>query len=203
MKQKTATCCFLLLLSLDLTSCRSQEKANSERENQIAFLTRYHARFSDQDLLLGCIVYAEESIRPLSIDSSSEFYKITTCFQDDFRSDANPDSLINDFLNKHGNIDFSSDKAMFRIKSYIECYRIVNDVIFGKIDSDDKSAEMKLLEDKIIGVKEIFKIYRLYVPEGNYLGSLSSSGVALYVHLAYYLYTLDIYKRNEILKSLL
>lgn len=175
MKQNTLTCCLLLFLILDLASCRSQVRANSERDGQVSFLKRYNARFNNQDLLLGCIVYAEESIRPLSIDSSGEFYKITTIFQDDVRINADPDSLINDFLIKHATVDFSSDKTMFKIKTYIECYR----------------------------VPEILKIYRLYVPEGNYLGSLSSSGVALYVQIAYYLSTLDIYKRNEVLKSLL
>ncbi len=86
---------------------------------------------------------------------------------------------------------------------YIDCYKIVNDIIFGKIDSDDKADEMKILEDKFLRIPEVQKIYRSYIPPGNTLASLSSSGVALDVQIAYYLSTLDIYKRNEVLKALL
>jgi hypothetical protein len=195
-----------LLLMLSLSSCQFQGTDGQKKTDPISFTKKYNARINDQDLLLGCIVYAEESTRHLSMDSSGDFYKITAILQDNTRAGYpmnKADSSIDQILAMHPNLDFRSDKAMFRIKRYIDCYKIVDDLIFGKIDSDDKSDEMKILEDKILKVPAMLAIYRLYVPEGSYLGSLPSSGVALNVHMAYYLSTLDLYKRAEILKSLL
>lgn len=203
MKKRVNYFCWVIFALLYLTSCKSPESNNLKIADEPSFSSKYHARINDQDLLLGCIVYAEEARGPLSSDSSGEFYRITTIFQDDIRSSPDIDSLINDFRKKNAKISFDSDSAMQRIRGYIDCYRMVNDIIFGKIDSDDKSAEMKILEDKIIKVPEVLRIYRFYVPPGNDLSSLPSSGVALDIQIAYYLSTLDIYKRNEILKSLL
>ena len=203
MKKRVGNFSFMIFMLLNLISCNSQERNNFKKPDRVSFSKKYNTRINDEDLLLGCIVYAKEVTGPLSSDSINDFYRITAILQHDSRSSPNIDSLINDFLEKNKNIVFDSEKAMFRIKSYVDCYRTVNDIIFGKIDSDDKSDEMKILEDKIAKVPGIQKIYRSYVPPGNDLSSLPSSGIALNIQMAYYLSTLDIYKRNEILKSLL
>jgi hypothetical protein len=193
----------VLCLCINLASCHSKENDNTEKAISTGYSIKYNARITSGNLLLGCIVYSEETTTHLQRDSSSEFYRINEILHSYLRSGDNIDSLIDVFVAMHKNIDFRSEKAMFRIREFINNCNLVDQVIFGKIDSDDKSAEMKILEQKILKIPEAAIIYRNYVAPGNDLSSLSSSGYALTIQMAYYLSTLDLNERNEILKKLL
>lgn len=160
--------------------------------------------YRDIYVYLGYLVYARERTGPLTADSTSAFGEITARFQEGIRSDeTDVDSLVIGLERKYPRIDFRSADARVKIRRYLENYQLVEDVIFGKIKDDADEAEMQKVEDKILQVPAVAKIYREYVPVGSKMESLSSSGVALYVQLGYYLYSLDIVRRNEVLKELL
>jgi hypothetical protein len=134
----------------------------------------------------------------------ADFEGIASRFVASINPDKEVDSVMDDFIRRNPNIDFRSDAAKHTITNFIENYNIVSDVIFGKIDSDDNVDEMKALETKINKIPEIFKIYNQYMAGRPDLSSLSSGeGNGLTLELGFYLSTLDISRRNEILKELL
>jgi hypothetical protein len=192
---------FAVLASLGgIVSCYSPSTERPDKLYAVAFNSRYH----DKILLLGCMVYAKNAMNKLRVDTNAEFEGIASKFVTSNNPDKNIDSVIDDFIRRNPDIDFRSDSAMQSITHFIENYNIVSDVIFGKIGSDDQVDEMKALEVKIKKVPEIYKIYNEYMAGRPDLSSLSSSeGSGLTLELGFYLSTLDLSRRNEILKELL
>jgi hypothetical protein len=210
MKNKIIISFALAFLMMEFISCQSQSGKSPNSTPTGGYAIKFDSEFKNQSLLLGCMVYAENAAKKLSYDTNKDFLRIASDF---FRS-TNPykkfddviniDSVIDSYIAKNRNIDFNSNEAKRGIRNFIDNYNIVSDVIFGKIDSDDKSDEMKLLEEKVKKVPAIFKIYNSYMEGRPDLSSLSSAeGSALYIELGFYLSNQDIYTRNDILKKLL
>ncbi|MDP4150083.1 MAG: hypothetical protein Q8927_07790 [Bacteroidota bacterium] len=178
--------------------------SSSKRVDTTGYAVAFNSAYRDKILLLGCMVYAENAANRLRMDSNLEFEGIATRFVVSANPDKNIDSVIDDFIQRNPKIDFRSDAAMHAISNFIDNYTIVSDVIFGKIGSDDEVGEMKAIEAKIRKVPEIDRIYNEYMAGRPDLSSLSSGeGSGMILQLGFYLSTLDLNKRNEILRQLL
>jgi len=211
MKKGTIILLTIVLTLVEMTSCHSGAIGHSnnvdtgfKKTDTGSYAAKFNASYHDQLILLGCMVYAKNATKKLRYDTIADFLEIATRFVVSVNPDKNVDSVIDAFISSNAKVDFKSNEAEHSINNFGDNYNIVSAVIFGKIDSDDKVDEMKVLEEKIKKVPEVFKIYNSYMEGRPDLSSLSSGeGSALFIELASYLSNQDINKRNKILKELL
>jgi hypothetical protein len=207
MNKRQALLISIGLLLNGLYSCHTAKSKAIQQPTHLSYAQQFNAAFTleNEVLLLSCITYAEEKANHLLMDSINGFYNIshellvyTSCI-----SCNNIDSSIDAYINNHKQINFTSQEAQQRILVIKRSYNIIADIVFGDINDDDEEKN-KLLENKIISIPALSKIYRSYVSADRDPSSLSSSeGSALLIHLSYYLSKQDEQKRNAILKQLL
>lgn len=195
-----------LLLNI-LYSCHTAKNKTTQQPAHSSYAWQFNGSFTleNEDLLLSCITYAEEKANHLSIDSINGFYNISHQLLEysSYPANNNIDSCIDAYIGKHKNIDFTSKEVQQRILTLKHSYFLLADVVFGDINDDDEEKN-KLLENKIVSIPALSKVYRSYVSPDRDPSSLSSSeGSALLIHLSYYLSKQDTQKRNDILKQLL
>ena len=187
-----------------MISCQSQSNKLANNSTINNYATKFNREYHNKDLLLGCMIYAENAGKELNYDGNDDFLKIASDYFRSINPDNNIDSVIDSFIARKSNIDFNSSEAKRNIRNFVDNYNIVSNLIFGGIDSEDNVAEMKVLEEKIKKLPALFKIYNSYMEGRPDLSSLSSTeGNALYIELGFYLSNQDIKMRNDILKQLL
>lgn len=165
------------------------------------FNTGYHTPL----LLLGCIVFAENKrSNNIKNGDSTAFLNLAANFSSFMGKGINIDDAIDSLVNSRADFDFNSFENIHDIDAFIMSYEVVDNIIFAKMDSDDKDDEMRDFENKLASLPEVLSIYRKYVSSGRNMASLSPvEGIALDIHLAYYLKNIDVSKRNLVIKRLL
>jgi hypothetical protein len=162
----------------------------------------YYSQQRMEMLLLACVVFRADELKMLDKGKTNGFYDVSKEYSTFCCNQY--DSLVNAYVNMHKEVYFYSPKSVQSIKSFMDSYFIVSDIIFGSVDSDDKEVEALLLEKRMDKVPEFRKIFRSYVSEGRKLNSLSSSeGSTMFIHFAYYISTLSNERRIELLKDVL
>ena len=194
----------LFCWQLACTSPQSRKADQSARVSQSHTFTQEYHQWKDGNLLLACLVIERELNGHLRYDSGIAFEDITLKLQSLTDSGRNVDSVINAFVAAHTTVDFQSSKVQAKLAEFMSVMEVVERGIFGKIDSDDDAPAIKELEGKILQIPEVTTIYRHYVQEGMDMSDLHySTSYGMDIQLAYYLYQLDIGKRNEVIRRLL
>jgi hypothetical protein len=201
---KTAIVATLVATMAEFSACTAKNSSNNSG-NPVGFCEKFNKDYDDNDILLGCIVYSLKAKNKIHWDSENDFLKISADFHEQIDGSSNTDSLLIKLIKKNKDINLGSDEAYIFINRFVEDYHIVDNLIFGKVNSDTDESEMKIIEKKILKIPNLTTIYRFYVtPQRNDMSSLSSNeGIALNIQFAYYLSLQDEDKLHSIIKQLL
>jgi len=209
-----------LLISINF-SCAQKQRSKSPTEQQpkladnqqsglpighkSLFVEKFNSKFINIELFIACITLNEMSQynKNRLLTENEKFLDIANKIQSSEVSYKNVDSLIEGYVNRNNHIDFLNNSTMFNLKAFMKSYQL-SELIFSEIDSDDKEEEMDTLKAKIMRIDDLKKIYLLYMEGRPDLSSLSSGeGIALNLHLAYYLYIQNEVKTRTVVKNLL
>jgi len=202
-RQKTFLFIFCLLSFVHF--CCSQKHSKRPANSKSSYVEKSDNQFNSAEFYIACVVLNElkNYNKDKIFSENQEFLNIASKIQTAGLPNANVDSLIENFAQTNNQINVYSDSTRSALDLFIKSYDLV-ELIFSEIDSDDMEEEMHVLTQKVMKIESVKKIYLLYMKNRPDLSSLSSAeGVALNIHLSYYLYTLDESNRKVVVKALL
>jgi hypothetical protein len=187
--------CFLIFFS----ACKSQVR-NDFKKDDSAF-ENIKSEYLQSDLIIGLLVLQQTS--NYKIDSifpdKETFISITkSYFEYDKLDSTKKATALRQLSYKYNSSIMKQD-----LFSFIDNYKVVTNLIFSNMDDDDEIA-LENFGNRIMNIKRASEIYRLYVLPKQTIASLTSyTGIALNIHLAYYLSSLDTKERIMVIKQLL
>lgn len=192
---------YILLASFIIffNSCKSQ--VNDVIANGNNTFDSIKSEYLQEDFIIGLILMDQTSKYHFdNILSSKEIFISITKSYFEF-------AKLDSFNRMHTLLQLSSkvNSPILKQKfySFVDNYKIVTSLIFSRIDDDDEKALMDI-GNRIMQIKDAGKIYRIYLTPKQNIASLTSyTGIALNIHLAYYLSTLDTEERKRVIKQLL
>lgn len=187
--------CFIIFF----TACNAQVKSDFKSNSNV--IEDLKSEYLQSDLIIGlCTLKYTSNYKRDSILSDKEtFISITKLYFEYADLDSIKKEIFIRQLFENNNSSTMKEKLFL----FIENYKIVTNLIFANIDDDNENAQ-KEFETKASLFNGTSKIYRLYVLKNQDLASLTSySGIALNIHLAYYLTCIDAKERAKVIKQLL
>ena len=197
----------ILMFAIIQIGCNNYSKENIEirpdRTVEKNNFSEIFLGYNDWQSILAISKVATNSNQEL-LQSKDKFIELAVVIQK-MGSDDNTtrDSIISVMIGNRLKTNEDLETFKKNISEFTFSYQLI-ELLMSDIHSDENVEQMKLFSKKLSTIPDLMHIYDLYMAGRTDMSSLTSvEGVALDLHLSYYLYLQDAATKKEILKRFL